>query len=49
MTSVYYIFQCMSCYIMSGTASPNRDDAPRCCGGEYMIALRREVPDAATE
>ena len=31
-----YMFQCNRCFIKSGIASSNPDDAPTCCGGQKM-------------
>ena len=43
MKHVYYAFQCDRCFLVSGNVSTDKDDAPPCCGGEPMTALRREV------
>jgi len=34
-----YQFQCMRCFITSGTMSQSPRDAPTCCGGEQMDAI----------
>ena len=43
-----YQFQCMRCFIVSGYMSANLHDAPTCCDGELMVAIklprRRERP-----
>jgi hypothetical protein len=35
-----YTFQCMRCFIVSGIMSNDPNDAPLCCGGERMTAIR---------
>lgn len=40
---VYYLYQCLHCYIISGQSGRTPEDALRCCHGNQMIALRREV------
>lgn len=35
-----YKFQCRHCYIVSGHVSYNKNDAPTCCFGDMMDAIR---------
>ena len=35
-----YQFQCMRCFIVSGYMSANLHDAPTCCDGELMVAIK---------
>ena len=39
MKILYYKFQCSRCFILSGTVSKYQVDAPKCCGGEPMVAI----------
>lgn len=34
-----YQFQCNRCFIVSGRLSQHSNDAPACCGGEYMVPI----------
>lgn len=47
MSETYY-FQCQRCFIVSGRMSRDSQDAPRCCDGEPMAALRVN-PDTTAE
>ena len=42
-TYVYYTYQCPHCFMMSGVSGKTPEDAPSCCHGDSMVALRREV------
>lgn len=40
--TVYYTYQCNRCFIISGHSGSTPEEAPYCCGGEQMRAIRHE-------
>ncbi len=43
---IYYTYQCNRCFIISGHSGDSPEDAPLCCGGEEMRAIKHIVKTA---